>query len=95
MITHVVMFKLENRAPEKVAETKAILLAMQGQIPQLRYLEVGMDELHSERSYELVLISRFDSWEDLNAYRVHPVHQKVLAHINAVAAATVAVDYPG
>ncbi len=95
MITHVVMFKLENRAPEKVTETKAILLAMQGQIPQLRYLEVGMDELHSERSYELVLISRFDSWEDLNAYRVHPVHQKVLAHINAVAAATVAVDYAG
>jgi hypothetical protein len=93
MITHIVLFKLADPSPENVQKTKEVLENMEGKIPQLKYIEVGVDVLRTERSFDLSLITKFDSLEDLNAYQVHPVHKEVIAFINTVKDKTIAVDY--
>lgn len=57
---------------------------MEGKIPVLRHIEVGTDVLHLERSYDIVLITKFDSLEDLQVYDNHPVHLEVKAHMKQV-----------
>lgn len=94
MINHIVFFKLKDNSSDSVAKTKRILLSMEGKIEQLRYLEVGEDFLHSERSYDLALITKFDSKEDLAAYQVHPYHvNEVVAHMKEAAQSSITVDY--
>ncbi|VVB92006.1 Stress responsive A/B Barrel Domain protein [uncultured archaeon] len=66
---------------------------MRGKIPQLRYLEVGVDLLHSGRSFDIALITKFDSLEELQAYQAHPVHVEVAEYMTSVRKAAVAVDY--
>mgnify|MGYP001277033684 FL=1 len=93
MITHVVLFRLKDRSPASVEATARVLRDMDGKIEQLRGLEVGVDRLRSPRSYDIALIAKFDSMEDLNAYQVHPVHRKVVEHMQQAAEASVSVDY--
>ena len=95
MITHVVLFKLKDRSPQSIEKAKDVLLGLKGKIPFLRYLEVGTDVLHSERSYDIALITKFDSMEDLQAYQVHPVHLEVAKYITAVRESAIAVDFKG
>ena len=42
---------------------------------------------------DVVLYTVFDSKEDLQAYQVHPEHQKCVAFISAVVAERRVVDY--
>ncbi|MDO7788599.1 Dabb family protein [Desulforamulus aquiferis] len=93
MITHIVCFKLIDRSPESVQKARELLMGMEGKIPQLRHLEVGADVLHTERSYDLALITKFDSLEDLQTYQVHPVHVEVANYLAKVREAAVAVDF--
>lgn len=93
MIKHIVFFKLKDRSPDKVAETVAVLRNMEGRIPQLLSIEVGADLIHSERSFDIALVTEVASMEDLQAYQVHPAHKEVIAHINEVKELSVAVDY--
>jgi hypothetical protein len=93
MITHIVFFKLKDRRPPNVEKAKDVLLGLKGRIPQLRYLEVGTDVLHSERSYDIALVTKFDSLEDLEAYQKHPVHVEVAKYMTSVRESAVAVDY--
>lgn len=93
MITHIVMFKLKDNSAENVAQTVQILRNMEGKIDELISIEVGTDILHSERSYDIALVTKFESMEALAAYQVHPVHQKVIEHMTQVREASVSVDY--
>lgn len=94
MFTHIVLFKLHDNEPHNLDTTRAILLSMKGQIPQLRDIEVGLDVLQTDRSFDLALITRFDSPRDYRAYRTHPYHvDPVLKHLHEVAETAVVVDY--
>lgn len=94
MITHIVCFKLKDPTPETLAEARAMLLGMEGKVPMLRHLEAGIDVVRSERSYDLALVTRFDSREDLAAYQTDPHHGGVVApYMRSISSAVVAVDY--
>jgi hypothetical protein len=94
MITHIVLFKLKERTPEGVEKARQLLLSMEGKVEQLRYLEVGVDLIHSERSADIALVTKFDSLEDLQAYQVHPYHaQEVAAYMRSVSSAVTSADY--
>jgi hypothetical protein len=93
MITHVVLFKFKDVSQRSVEKARDVLMGMKGKIPLLRHLEVGMDVLHSERSYDIALITRFDSMDDLQTYQVHPIHRDVAKYINSVKEASITVDY--
>ncbi|MEX2461369.1 MAG: Dabb family protein [Paenibacillaceae bacterium] len=93
MLTHIVFFKLKERTPEVVQKTKEVLLNMEGKIEQLLSIEVGADVVHSERSYDIALITRFNSLADLEIYNVHPIHKEVIAYMTTVRETSVSVDF--
>lgn len=94
MLTHVVLFKLKDRSLESVQATAEVLKNMEGKITVLQSIEVGTDVLHSGRSYDIALITRFHSMDDLNAYDTHPVHEAVKAHMKQVLDGTsICVDF--
>lgn len=95
MITHIVLFKMKDRSPEAIEEAAQVLRDMEGKIEVLRYIEVGVDVVRSDRSYDIALTTRFDSLDDLNAYAVHPVHQKVLEYMATARESSIVVDYEG
>ena len=97
MINHVVLFKLkdfpENEKPSVIVEMKALLEGLKGKIAELKYIEVGVNYELNAKSYDLALISHFDSLEDLDKYRVHPEHQKVVARFGELTSERAAVDF--
>ncbi|NDI34140.1 Dabb family protein [Chengkuizengella sediminis] len=93
MIKHIVFFKLKDGNQQNITKTKDVLLSMEGKIPVVRHLEVGVDVIRSDRSYDLSLIVEVDSLEDLDLYQVHPVHKEIITYIAQVKESVVVVDY--
>ena len=94
MVVHIVFFKLKEPAPAAIQAAREKLLGMEGRVPMLRHLEVGVDVIRSERSYDLALVTRFDSLADLQAYQVDPVHAgEIVPYMKSVCSSVVAVDY--
>jgi len=96
MITHVVFFKFK---PETTTADKQQLADGLGGLPQqieeILEFRFGPDIMGSERSYDFALVSSFEDLEALQRYQVHPEHQKVVAHVKAIAASVLAVDFTG
>lgn len=92
-LVHVVMFKLKDRSREAAERARDVLLAMDGKIPELRAIEVGVDVLRSERSYDVVLITKFDDLAAMKRYQEHPAHREVIAFMNEHREVSVVVDY--
>lgn len=94
MITHIVFFKLADPSTGNINTVRDKLLSMDGKIQQLRHLEAGIDVIRSERSYDVALITKFDSLEELQAYQVHPYHSdEVIPLMKSVCSSIVAVDF--
>lgn len=94
MIKHIVCFKLKDNSPAECEKAKEVLLSMQGNVPQLRDIKVGIDFLHSERSYDIILEVLLDDEAALESYQNDPYHCSVVkTHMHAVCEASVAVDY--
>lgn len=94
MFTHVVLFKLSEPTKQNVKYVSDILKGMKGNIPQIKEVEVGIDELKSERSFNICLITRFDSLEEMKAYQVHPYHvNEVLNKIKPYIEVSKVADY--
>lgn len=94
MIKHVVCFKLTDPTPENCEKAREVLLPMDGKVEQIRQIEVGVDFLHSDRSYDLILQVLLDDRAALDAYQQHPYHVDVVkAHMHAVRSASVSVDW--
>jgi len=91
------MWKLRERDPEtkrvQADELKARLEALNGRIPGLLHLEVGVDFVQSDTSYDVVLVSELENREALDLYQQHPEHQAVVPLVRELAASRVAVDY--
>lgn len=76
MIQHIVEFKFEGTAEERVARArrfKEALLALPAQIDELKGMSVGINENPAE-DWDLVLIALADSLEDVATYSAHPAH---------------------
>jgi Stress responsive A/B Barrel Domain len=98
MLKHIVMWKLKTEAEgaSKAANAKLVkqkLEALNGQIPGMIKLEVGIDFSQTDASYDVVLYSEFDSREALEGYHHHPLHLAVAPYIGAVREQRVLVDY--
>ncbi len=91
MIRHIVMWKFR---PGTEAEQNQFLTGLQGLlgvIPQLKSCEVGVNV--GEGNYDAVLVSDFDSLQDLETYKNDPRH-KVLSNLcKSIRENRVAVDY--
>jgi len=97
MINHVVLFKLKEY-PQKekskvIAELKTLLEELKDKIEVVKFIEVGVNYDLEAKSYDMVLLSHFETLEDLNVYRVHPAHLKVVERIGETTVSRAAVDY--
>lgn len=93
MLTHIVFFKLKNPSQTILYDAKNRIESLQAEIPILRYLEVGIDILGSVRSFDIALVTRFDSLQDMLAYQVHPAHVDVAEFMKSICEKSVTVDY--
>ena len=80
MIRHIVFWKLrpeykQGPAVPDAARMELSLGAMRTGIAGLRHIELQRNALESAEGADLVLYSEFDSWEALDAYQTHPLHE--------------------
>ena len=93
MIRHIVLFKIKDEYKNEIPQLVENFYGMKGKIEGMLDLEAGADVLHSERSYDLVLITVFDSMESFTAYQTHPVHLPVKKRMHEVRSGSVACDF--
>lgn len=97
MIRHIVMWKFRrdlSETPKQVAqEMKSRLESLKGKIDGLIAIEVGVNIKESASSYDAVLISDFESWEKMEAYKVNPLHVVISDYCKERRLERVDVDY--
>lgn len=92
MIKHIVCFKLNEG--ESAEKAKEVLLSMKGNVPMIRDIEVGVDLLHSDRSYDVILSVVLDDMKALEDYQNDPYHCEVVkTHMHKVRKSSIAIDY--
>ena len=77
-----------------ILDAKKTLESMKGNVPTVVDLKVGVDFLHSERSYDLILEVILNSKEDLELYQKDEYHCRVVKTLmHEIRSASVAIDY--
>jgi len=98
MINHVVLFKLkkynsESEKQDVIGSIEDALLDLSDKISELKYIEVGVNYELASKSYDICLITHFETVDELDAYRVHPDHLKVGELIQQHVVERAAVDF--
>jgi len=97
MVKHIVFWKVKEMPAQEreqaLRKIKAGFEAMQGVIPGLLRIEVGIDFLQSQESSDFVLYSEFESRAALDGYQAHPVHQAMVPMVRDVRVERRVVDY--
>ncbi|WP_231445220.1 Dabb family protein [Brevibacterium zhoupengii] len=78
MIRHIVMFRWKPSFTDDVRrQWTAGLDGLQEQIPGLLNLVHGPDVLHTDKSWDHVIIADFSTPEDIEVYNSHPAHEAI------------------
>ncbi len=98
MIKHVVMFKFKEFAEgrDKAANCRMLKAGLEGlpaKIKEIKLFDVGVNFFQASVAYDLILISEFESKEDLYSYQKHPEHVKVADFVGKTCESRVVVDY--
>ena len=94
MVKHIVFFKfLEGKRDSDLYLLISKLRTLPGKIDFIRSYEVGADILRAGNSYDVALVSSFDSIDDLLKYKVHPAHEEFVLYLKTVCEPVKAVDY--
>jgi hypothetical protein len=98
MVKHIVFWRLKAEAhgqpaAENARAIKAKLEALQGRIPGLLKIEVGIDFGQSDSSCDLALYSELESRAALDGYQAHPEHKAVMPFIADARSERRVVDY--
>ncbi|MDO8776422.1 MAG: Dabb family protein [Burkholderiaceae bacterium] len=97
MIRHIVMWNLRGDSSQEKDRNIEILRrsfeSLNGRIPGLIQLDIGVDESRVDYACDVVLYSEFESKEALAAYATHPEHLRVKQEIGDIRIAKHQVDY--
>ena len=96
MIRHIVLFKLKPFTTDaakaaKLQEIKIGLEALPELISELKLAEVGIN-MNPAESFDISLVTEFDTMTDLEIYVKHPDHQAVAKIIREVLESRACVD---
>jgi len=78
---------------EQMNKLKLMLEDLKNTIDVLDLLEVGLNFSTRSSAFDLVLVTHFKGETELDLYREHPEHRKVLDFIREVVSETAVVDY--
>ena len=90
MIKHIVIWKLKEQAEgcsasENAQKMKQLLDALVSKVPGIVSLEVGVKGADSPANNDdIILVSEFKTWADLDIYANHPEHLKVVEFVKKV-----------
>jgi len=99
MIKHIVVFQLKETANGKskadnAHELKIRLLELKDKIGEILEIEVGIkSDKAPDTNYDVILTTKFSGFDELDIYRVHPEHVKVVNFIGEIGDKRVAIDY--
>lgn len=94
MLTHIVIWKYHENVEADERKTHiSMLRALASTIHELETLAVGADVLKLPRSYHTGLVAIFKDRAALDAYTIHPEHQKVVEFGRAITEHVASVDF--
>lgn len=93
MIVNNVLLKLKNNDTENIKKAQEVLLGMKGKIEVLLDIQAEMNIRPSQTAYDIILITKFKSLDDMNEYLIHPVHLEVGKFIGDVLDTQTSVCY--
>ena len=98
MIKHVVMWEFKdfaegNDKESNIKKAEQKIMELEDLVDVINFIEVGINLNESEAAYDLVLVSEFETLEDLDEYQNHPDHVKVKEFVKKVVDKRVVVDY--
>jgi len=100
MIKHIVVWKLKDHAEGKTKHENALQLkteleSLNGIIPGLIHLEVGINVTASDSGddSDVILYSEFENMEALNNYYPHPAHVKIVPFAQSIRTERRVIDY--
>lgn len=94
MLTHIVVWKYRAEIEQAIREEHVAQLRKLGSIvSEVISLAVGFDTLRLPRSYDTGLVATFRDRAALDAYTVHPEHQKVAEFGRSISEHVVSVDF--
>ncbi len=75
MVRHIVLFQLKDTAEkqEVMNQFKTAIEALPSTISWIRHIEVRFNT-NPDESYDIALVSEFDTLEDIKRYAIHPDH---------------------
>ena len=94
---HIVMFKFRDDVPQAVrsqaaTQFKRDIEALPSVIPTIRHIHVGVN-INPAEQWDICLISRFDTLDDVKSYSVHPAHKAVASALMQHIAERACVDF--
>ena len=92
MITHIVMWKFKDGEEENMKKFLEGLNSLKNIIPEIKYMETGIN-INPKNNYDAILISEFETMEDLEKYKNNPEHVKVSALCKQIRIDRQAIDY--
>ena len=79
MIYHNVLFKFTAKATdEQLQQLSSALEALPMVIPGLKFLKMRENFSNRNAGYTYMLVSGFDTMEDLKTYATHPAHTRII-----------------
>lgn len=92
MIRHVVMWKFKEGEEENMNKFLEGLKSLDGVIPEIKYMQVAKNT-NPNNDYDAILVSDFESMEDLDKYKKDPRHVEVSTLCKSIRVSRAAVDY--
>ena len=95
MIRHLVFFKFKPAVPAEQRNAAVNRLrALPAKIPVIGEYQIGEDVLRSPRSWDVALVSVFESLETLQQYQVHADHVAAARELHELCESMASVDFP-
>lgn len=95
-LRHIVAWKLatadEGERSAQAARITDELTALKGVVPEILDIVVGPNVAYIGTNWDVALVADFADLAALEAYQVHPEHQKVVTYVRSVVSDRVAVD---
>ncbi len=94
MLTHIVVWKYRGGTSQDTRdEHLRRLRSLHSVVPGIESFSVGVDTLHSPKSYDTGLVGLFRDRAVLDAYTVHPDHVSVVEFGHSITETMAKVDF--
>lgn len=93
MIKHIVLWKFKENTENEREVFLERLLSLNGVIPEIKNAEIKRNVNMNGDNYDAMLISTFDSIENMEKYKVDPRHLEVSSLCKAIRISRASIDY--